>query len=126
MNKVALAGAFALAVVGFALDIAQAGEAAPIKLAAEAQAGPVVTSAHIARLKAELKLTADQQRYWVPVEAALRDLARRHAAVAAGAPEAKRVMIVALPLIGSLNEEQKRKAMVMARSMGFMTVASAL
>ncbi|HWL72496.1 MAG TPA: hypothetical protein VNQ74_01330, partial [Burkholderiaceae bacterium] len=34
---------------------------------------------NITRIKSVLKLTAEQQAYWPPVESALRDLARRQA-----------------------------------------------
>jgi hypothetical protein len=37
----------------------------------------VVTDGRIAEFKAMLKLSTDQERYWVPIEAILRDIARR-------------------------------------------------
>src|SRR5947209_17771638 len=124
MLKAALAGAFALAVMGSSFALAQT-DGSVQRANTTSEAGPVVTNAHIARLKSVLKLNAAQQQYWPPVEAALRDLARQRAALRADAAEVRRVLVVALPLLHSLSDDQKRQALAMARSMGF-AVASAL
>lgn len=124
MLKATLAGALALAVMGSSLALAQT-DGSVQRTNTSAEAGPVVTHAHIARLKSVLKLSAAQQQFWPPVEAALRGLAAKRAALRADAAEARRVLIVALPLLQSLSDDQKRQALAMARSMGF-AVASTL
>ena len=98
------------------------------------------TDARIAGLHAGLKLNPDQQKLWPPVEAAIRDLskqrdARREARRERGrmvddAPGALRAMADAAsargdalrkladataPLFATLDEGQKRRAMVLAR-----------
>jgi zinc resistance-associated protein len=95
-------------------------------------AGIVVTEAQIAQFKAMLKLTPAQAKYWAPVEATLRDLARRQAqqsenvgfvqrlkTITLNAAGMRRLSSAALPLIKSLDEDQKRDAMEVARAMGF-------
>lgn len=99
--------------------------------------------ARIAGLHAGLKLNADQEKLWPPVEAALRDMVKlrqqRRAAmrdrpkIAEDAPAALRAMADATtargealrkladasqPLYASLDEGQKRRAMILARPMG--------
>jgi len=89
--------------------------------------------AQIANIKAALNLSPDQERYWMPVEAELRDIARqlaaqkaagRKPALALGANDAQRLYWAAGPLIMSLREDQKREARRLARSMGLEQVAS--
>ena len=89
--------------------------------------------AQIANIKIALNLSPDQERYWMPVEAELRDIARQLAAqkasgrkptLALGASEAQRLYWAAGPLIMSLREDQKREARRLARSMGLEQVAS--
>jgi hypothetical protein len=102
---------------------------------------PALTSAHIARLKAVLRLTPAQQQLWPPVEAALRDIARHPEAfpaearafqAAAGNGEIaidrermQRLAMAAWPLIMSLDETQKRDAVVLAKSIGLGGVLQA-
>jgi zinc resistance-associated protein len=99
--------------------------------------------ARIAGLHAGLKLNADQEKLWPPVEAALRDMVKlrqqRRAAlrdrpnISDDAPAALRAMADAAtargealrkladgsqPLYASLDEGQKRRAMILARPMG--------
>jgi zinc resistance-associated protein len=99
--------------------------------------------ARIAGLHAGLKLNADQEKLWPPVEAALRDMVklrqqRREAMpdrpkMSDDAPAALRAMAdaasargealrkladAAQPLYASLDEGQKRRAMILARPMG--------
>ena len=101
------------------------------------------TDARIAALHAGLKLTPDQEKLWPPVEAAIRDMAKlrqqRRAAMrdrpkmSDDAPAALRAMAdaasargealrkladAAQPLYASLDEGQKRRAMILARPMG--------
>jgi zinc resistance-associated protein len=101
----------------------------------------VVTDSHIARLKAMLKLTDSQERHWPAVEAALRQFARQQArdeAASAGFVQRlrteaaglatqtvalNRVVSAARPLIKTLDEEQKREALKLARALGFDRLA---
>ena len=101
------------------------------------------TDARIAALHAGLKLNADQEKLWPPVESAIRDMAklrqqRREAMrdrphFADDAPAALRAMADAAtargealrkladasqPLYASLDQDQKRRAMILARPMG--------
>ncbi len=101
----------------------------------------VITEAHIARLRAALKLTPAQHRHWVPVEAALSELARRQArggsaglgskfadrssAMAATTNQLRRLKAVAMPLIYTLDDNQKREAIAFARTLGFQQLVAA-
>jgi zinc resistance-associated protein len=143
MWKAALAGALALATVGSSVVSAEeyTGDSGE-RVRPAAQAGLVLTSAHITRFKAVLKLTPAQEPYWPAVEAALRDLisqqkqeaasagylqrfSNRLGAAAVNAQSLRRVMAAAMPLIKTLDEGQKRDAMVMARALGVSHVAAA-
>ena len=104
--------------------------------------GPAIKEAHIARLRTVLNLTAEQQRYWGPVENALRALARQQAreeasagamqgmsdkatTTASTAMQLRRLTSVAAPLIRVLDDGQKRSAMSFAQSAGFGHLAAA-
>ena len=104
--------------------------------------GAVIKEAHIARLRAALNLTVEQQKYWGPVESALRALARQQAreeasagvmqrmsdrasALAGTAVHLKRLASAAAPLIKVLDEGQKRSAVTFARNAGFGHLAQA-
>ncbi len=86
----------------------------------------VLTRAQIGHIRARLKLTAEQAKYWQPVEAALRDMAGRsaHGVAAAARPivldQAKvhRLAGLAMPLLMALRDDQKREASALAHSMG--------
>jgi hypothetical protein len=96
--------------------------------------------AQIAQMKAALKLTREQEPYWPPVEALLRDIARqqaklRPAAAPAGAhgkpikmiihdADMQRLTSVAFPLLMTLREEQRRDALRLAQAMGFETAGA--
>lgn len=79
MLKTIVAGAVALTIVGAGLALAQPtrGEAPHARPSAEDFAA--FTEARIAALKAGLKLTAEQEKNWPAVEAAMRDLAKERA-----------------------------------------------
>jgi hypothetical protein len=124
MLKSALAGALALAVMGTSLAVAQTSEKAPAQHARAVEGAPVITAAHIGRLRGVLRLTVAQARFWPPVERILRELARERAQLDEVAQ--RRLMIAALPLIHSLNDEQKERALTMARAMGISVVAMAM
>jgi zinc resistance-associated protein len=98
-------------------------------------------NSRMAYFKAVLKLTAAQERHWPPVESALRNIARQQVAYEASereivqrtgeyateftlsAAELRRLVSAAQPLVNSLNQEQKRDAIMLARAMGFSSVA---
>ncbi len=143
MSKTALAGAFALALGLAAVPAAAqtADEAGRIG-AAMAQ----LSESHIAHLKAALNLRPEQRPHWVPVEAALRDLVRdsargprepadggfiqragdRAAALAADAMRLRRLAMAARPLYRTLDDDQKRGAMLLARRFGLDRFIAAL
>jgi len=96
----------------------------------------------IGRVKSMLHLTAAQERYWAPVETALRSLAqrqpadasegfvhrigRRVVAVVLDSAAVERLAVSARPLIAVLDDNQKRTAMMMAQQMGLGPVLAAL
>jgi zinc resistance-associated protein len=89
MMKSVVAGTVALTLAGAGLALAQS--AAPQRTEGQTQTQEqtrsmpsaedlsAFTDARIAALKAGLKLNADQEKNWPPVEAALRDLAKQRA-----------------------------------------------
>lgn len=138
MRKTLCAGAFALAMAGLLpVMSAQAADFA-------AEQG-VHASINIGRIKSVLRLTPEQARYWTPVEAALRDLARRQAQAQPAADDGfvhrvsrravsvvltsaaiQRLAVAARPLIAVLNDEQKQNARGLAQEMGLGPVVAAL
>jgi hypothetical protein len=102
--------------------------------------------AGIARFKAALRLTPAQEKHWPRVEAALRAMAsegdRQQVADASGNPgffrrvgtratemamsaaSMRKLVSAAQPLVKSLDEEQKREALTLARAMGFGSLAA--
>ena len=102
--------------------------------------------AGIAHFKAALRLTPAQEKHWPRVEAALRALAhesdRQQVADASGDPgffrrvgtratemvmsagAMRRLVSAAQPLVKSIDAEQKREALTMARAMGFGSLAA--
>jgi hypothetical protein len=100
------------------------------------------TAINIGRIKSVLKLTPAQEPYWGPVEAALRDLARRQASVESGglvnrvshrvvsvvlnSAAVQRLAVAARPLIAMLDAEQMRAAHSLAQEMGLGPVVAAL
>jgi hypothetical protein len=142
-------GKQALVCVFFAACCAVAAVAAPVDAAAQApsngrpheqRARPhipsdiVVTEAHIFIIKFALQLRPEQEWHWVPIETALRDLARSQAAKmelasmegvadrpAGGtdvATRLRRIALLARPLMKALDDGQRRKMMTLARSAG--------
>lgn len=113
MRKLIFAGAFMLATM-----------CSPATFAGEPL---VVTDGHIAQFRAVLNLTAAQERYWSPIEATLRDIARRQNAAAATLDYSslRRLIASAMPLFRRLDSEQKREAIALARSLGISSLASA-
>ena len=141
MRKIFLAGTSTLAIAGATFAYAQS-DSAPFERAQHwrpsAEDVAAFADARIAALHAGLKLNADQDKNWPPVEAALRDLAKlrtdRMTARAKAEPERdpierlaqhaqavesrgaalKKLADAAGPLYKSLDDAQKRRFMVLA------------
>ena len=140
MKMTVRAGAFALAAIALLLNVSlvQAGEYS----AMSAEQGQPSASINIARIKSVLKLTAAQEPYWAPVEAALRDLARQQAraesdglvrrishrvvSVVLSSAAVQRLAVAARPLLAKLDEDQMRAAHGLAAEMGLGPVVAAL
>jgi len=96
---------------------------------------PVLRESDIAGLRSALQLTPEQMSHWTPVAAALSNLARSQARADAGnyiqrfrdrasaladtAAQLRQLRATAMPLIYTLNDNQKRAAMSFARRMGY-------
>jgi hypothetical protein len=130
-------------------ESAATGETAPPKAQAASAPARRVTSrssnvlndAQIASVKQRLKLTAEQERMWPAVEAALRKIVytknamnpQTRTAQPSGSPtayidpssaEVRQLKSAALPLIMRLNDEQKREVKMLAYVMGLEAVVS--
>jgi hypothetical protein len=137
MKKTLCAGALALAMTGLLPNFAAAAPGESAVLAAQGMA-----SVDIERIRSVLRLTPAQERYWAPVEAALRDLARRPAqdepsgfvrrisrrvvSVVLDSAAIRRLAVAAKPLIAALDDDQKRAAAGLAQEMGLGSVVAAL
>ena len=145
MWKAALVGALALTITGsfvsaqdLATNSAQGGQRYTLQ-----SAGNGEVESKIAQAKATLRLTPEQEKHWPRVAVALREVSARgnnvEEASAGGfvqkvkarageimlsAASVKRLVSAAQPLIKSLDEDQKRSALSMARSMGLASVAA--
>ncbi len=99
--------------------------------------GFVLNDAQIASIKDRLQLTADQERMWPSVEAALRSIAyakardasRRDAAAVVvsldpDSAEVQDLKSAAIPLLMSFNDEQKNEVRSLAHVMGLDRLAS--
>jgi hypothetical protein len=91
----------------------------------------VLNDAQIASIKARLKLTPDQQRYWPAVEAALRGIAYKVnktggklAAIEADGPEVQQLKNAAIPLIMMFSEQQKNEVRQLVQVMGLQQLAA--
>jgi len=142
MWKAVLAGTTALAIAGTSLVYAQHNSGdfqRGQRWRPSAEDISAFGDARIAALHAGLKLTAEQEKSWPPVEAALRDLAKQRseifAARASGdrpkdpierlnlraevmgqrAAALKKLADAAAPLYKSLDESQKQRFVVLAR-----------
>ncbi len=142
MWKAALVGAMALTVTGSSL--AFAGEITGSTNARDVLQlhGQAEVESKIARAKAVLRLTPEQARHWPRVEAALREVAQRRSIVqasaggfiqdlgaragdlAGNAASIKRLVSAAQPLLKTLDEDQRRNALQMARAMGLGSIAA--
>ena len=96
----------------------------------------LLSDAQIAGIKDRLKLTSSQQRYWPPVETALRAVARKiHAKRQSGpgasdtpidpdSDEVQQLKSAAMPLLLQLREDQKNEVRSLARIIGLDKVAA--
>jgi hypothetical protein len=131
MKKAVLAGIFAFAMAG-SLFVSERG-IGPAQASAQEV---VVTEGKIARLRASLRLRAEQLAHWRPVEAALRAAMRPQYAEASmndgwvqktrtrvrayvnNTAALHQALAAAGPLIASLDERQKQSGRSALRSMG--------
>jgi hypothetical protein len=95
----------------------------------------VLTSAEIARIKYNLRLTPDQERAWPSIEAALAEMGRQQVALIRRGQEPRisqndwppgRLYAAAGPLLQTLRPDQKETVRRLCRSLGFESVASML
>ena len=129
-SAVVSALAFALAAIcpASAEDFRWSG---PLPARASTEAGTALKEADVARLRTTLNLTPAQQPHWGPVEAALMDIARqdgraettglvkRTSAAATRAMQLRRLKALAMPLIQTLDDNQRRDAIAFARRIGY-------
>ena len=128
MWKALVAGLFVLAFAGVEV---------------RAEMSPQV-EAGISRLKAALRLNPQQEKHWPRVAAALRAMVRdgdrqevadaqpgfirrvgnKAGELVANATSMRRLVSAAQPLVKTLDEDQKREALSLARSMGFGQLAA--
>ena len=136
MKKIIFASA--LATLGLLSDIPATSANERIGASEQTQAPAAVD---IARVKDVLKLTREQELHWPPIEAALRDLARRQASsepagfvrrishrvvsIVLNSAAVERLAVAARPLIAVLDDEQKRAASGLAQEMGLGAVVVA-
>jgi hypothetical protein len=114
---------------------------APARRMVTSRSSNVLNDAQIASIKRRLKLTAEQERMWPAVEAALRKIVytrnamnpQSHGAQSSGSPmayidpgsaEVQQLKSAALPLIMRLNDEQRHEVKMLAYVMGLEAVAS--
>lgn len=141
MWKAALVGALALTATGSFVSAQELASHSGQRYTLQSHGNGEVES-KIAHAKASLRLTPDQEKHWPRVEVALRDVTARQnnveeasaggfvqkvkaraGEIVLNAASIKRLVSAAQPLIKSLNEDQKRQALAMARSMGLGSVA---
>jgi hypothetical protein len=138
MKNFVLAGALALATIG----LLSGNSAAFARELIGVSSGHEAAAVDIARVKRALHLTPEQQAYWPPVEAALRDIARRQAqaepaglvrrisnrvvSIVLDSAAIRRLAVAARPLIAVLRDDQKQDAVALAQEMGLGPVLAAL
>ena len=138
MKMIVCAGVVALAALGLLPTVPPARAADMMDGAAAAQ----TTSIDVARIKSALQLTPAQERHWAPVEAALRELARRQerdandglvrrvskraVQIALNSATIHRLVAAARPLVKTFDEHQMQTAHGLAQQMGLGPVVAAL
>jgi hypothetical protein len=138
MKKALCAGAISLAIIGFLSNslTARAGE-----MGNGYESQTISASINVARIHSVLQLTQDQERYWRPVEAALRALSRhqersendgfvhrvshRLVQIVLDSAAVQRLAVAARPLIARLSDQQKQAAGQLAEEMGLGPVVLA-
>ncbi|MGU3286041.1 hypothetical protein [Methylobacterium mesophilicum] len=94
-----------------------------------------MTLVEIRRMRMALRLTREQEPYWIPVEQALMEISAQQTAMVRAGQDPKeafgigsgmRVYSVARPLLDQLREDQKALVRERARAMGFGSIASSL
>lgn len=139
MYKALCAGMFALATVGLLSNIPAA--YANELVGATSEQSQTAASINVVRIKSVLRLTSEQEAYWPPVEAALRNIARQQAqvepagfvrrisrqvvSVVLNSAAVERLALAARPLIARLDQEQIRAASGLAQEMGLGPVVMA-
>ena len=139
MSRAVSAGAFALAMIGLLSNVpgVSAGEIGNGYVTQR----PVSAAIDIDRIRSVLNLTQEQERYWRPVEVALRDLARhqeqpesdgfvhrvsrRVVSIVLNSVAVERLAMAARPLIAKLYDQQKQAAGQLAQEMGLGPVVLA-
>ncbi len=141
MKRVLLASALALASVALSPAFADSLSAEFEKgVQLSERAALVISEAQIARFKSALKLTPAQEQLWAPIEAELRRITHtgqrsesegivqrirsRFRTIVLDVQALRRLGDVARPLLVSLDDEQKQKALQIARTMGMSSLAS--
>ena len=138
MKITVCAGVIALAALSLLPTLPSARAADMMDGAAAAQ----TTSIDVARIKSALQLTPAQERHWAPVEAALRELARRQerdandglvrrvskraVQIALNSAAIHRLAAAARPLVKTFDEHQMQTAHGLAQQMGLGPVVAAL
>jgi zinc resistance-associated protein len=114
MWKAILAGTTALTIAGATLAIAQQvpDRDGSQRWRPSAEDRSAFTDAQLAELKAGLRLTPSQEKYWPDLEAILRERAKQRAA------EQKLLADVVEPLYNSLDESQKQRFAMLFRAEG--------
>ena len=139
MKMAICAGALSLAIIGL-LSNAPAANAGERGDGYSAQP-PMSAAIDIGRIHRVLQLTQEQERYWRPVEAALRNLAshqersdsdgfvhrvsRRLVQIVLDSAAVQRLAVAARPLIAKLDDRQKQAAGELAQEMGLGPVVLA-
>ena len=139
MRRTLFAGVVALAMIGL-LPFSPASQAREFN--SNTEYGQQSASIDIARIKSALRLTPTQERYWAPVESALRELGHRQpqteneglvrrishrvVSIALNSAAIHKLAVAARPLIGVLDEQQIQTAHGLAQEMGLGPVVAAL
>lgn len=138
MKMTVCAGVIALA----ALNLLSTVPAAQARDMMESADTAQTASIDVVRIKSALHLTPAQEPYWAPVEAALRELARRQArdandglvrrisqrvvSIALNSASIHRLAVAARPLAAVLDQQQMQTAHGLAQEMGLGPVVAAL
>jgi hypothetical protein len=138
MKKFFFASALAFATIALFPNFASVARADGFQTGA----GEQLAEIDIGYVKRMLRLTAEQERYWPPVESALRMLSHRQAdaesvgfvrrisrrvvSIVLDSAAVERLAVSARPLVAVLDDEQKRTAMTLAQQMGLGPVLAAL